>query len=111
MHIYRYEPPTQHGIFKLMKEKKKTMTEKVVKDLPSQSGSMAITHDGWSSCATESYSTVTGHFITSDWELRSVVLHTAHVQGSHTSEKIADGLKGIYQKFITICTVYKCKIL
>ena len=72
------------------------MTENVARDLPSESESVAITHDGWSSCATESYSTVTGHFISRAWELRSVVLHTQHVQGSHTGERIADGLRGIF---------------
>ena len=70
------------------------MTENVARDLGGES--MTITHDGWSSCATESYSTVTGHFISRAWELRSVVLHTQHVQGSHTGERIADGLRGIF---------------
>lgn len=69
------------------------MAEKVARDLPSKSGSIAITHEGWSSCTTESYSTVTAHFITSVLELQSVFLHTHQVQESHTSEKIADGLK------------------
>lgn len=68
------------------------MTENIKRDLPSTF--IALTHDGWTSCATESYSTVTGHFITDDWELRSVVLQTSQIQGSHTSEKIAEGLKG-----------------
>ena len=94
--IYRYTPQTKYGILKLLKEKKIKMTENVARDLPSESKSMAITHDGWSSCATESYSTVTGHFISRAWELRSVVLHTQHVQGSHTGERIADGLRGIF---------------
>ena len=94
--IYRYTPPTKYGILKLLKEKKIKMTENVARDLPSESKSMAITHDGWSSCATESYSTVTGNFISRAWELRSVVLHTQHVQGSHTGERIADGLRGIF---------------
>lgn len=88
-----YTPPTKHGILKLMNEKKIRVTEKVAVNLPSKSGSIAITHDGWSSCTIDSYSTVTAYFITSAWELRSVVLHTHQVQGSHTSEKIADGLK------------------
>lgn len=76
-----------------MNEKQIRMTETVARDLPSKSGSIAITHDGWSSCKTESYSTVTAHFIKSALELRSVVLHTHQVQESHTSEQIGDGLK------------------
>ena len=42
----------------------------------------AITHDGWTSANTESYNTVTGHFITPEWELKSVVLETTKVEGS-----------------------------
>lgn len=79
-----------------MNEIKINMTEKVPRHLLPKNGSIAITHDGWSSCATESYSTMTAHFITSALELRPVVLHTHQVLASHTSEKIADGLKSIF---------------
>jgi hypothetical protein len=55
---------------------------------------VAITHDGWTSCATQSYDTITVHFINANWELRSAVLQTRKVEGSHTAENIAAKLKG-----------------
>ncbi|KAG2456396.1 ZBED4 protein, partial [Polypterus senegalus] len=40
----------------------------------SQASSVALTTDGWTSRATESYVTVTVHYITAEWETRSPVL-------------------------------------
>jgi hypothetical protein len=53
---------------------------------------VAITHDGWTSINTESYGTVTGHYITEDWVLKSVVLETKRIEGSHTGENIKNHL-------------------
>lgn len=50
---------------------------------------VAITHDSWTSINTESYDTVTAHYITDEWEMKSKVLDTKKVEGSHTSENIA----------------------
>ena len=70
------------------------MTAKLKLDLPPVGESLAITHDGWTSCATESYDTVTAHYINKDWELRSAVLQTSKVEGCHTGEHIAERLQG-----------------
>ena len=70
------------------------MTVKLQNDLPPVGGYIALTHDGWTSCATESYDTITAHFINKDWELRTAVLHTSKVEGSYTGEHIAEQLKG-----------------
>ena len=56
---------------------------------------ISITHDGWSSCNTESYSCVTAHFITADWKLVNAVLQTKKVEGSHTGENIAQALSEV----------------
>ncbi|WAR24256.1 hypothetical protein MAR_037925 [Mya arenaria] len=45
------------------------------------------------SCATQSYDTVTDHFINQDWEMLNAVLQTSQVEGSHTGENIAEILK------------------
>ena len=53
---------------------------------------LAITHDGWTSLANESYETCTVHFILrtpAEWTLRCKVLSTRKVEGSHTSYLIA----------------------
>jgi len=60
---------------------------------------MAITHDGWTSINTESFSTVTGHFITDDFKLHSVVLETRKVEGSHTGENIKQSLLDTQQRW------------
>ncbi|XP_063068811.1 E3 SUMO-protein ligase ZBED1-like [Engraulis encrasicolus] len=60
---------------------------------------IALTTDGWSSLATEAYVTVTAHFITTDWELRSVVLDTAELQASHTAANVAACIGTIIQNF------------
>ncbi len=54
--------------------------------------SVAITHDGWTSIATESYNTVTAHYIDISWELISKVLNTRLVTG-HTGEEIFKDIK------------------
>ena len=79
-----------------LKKKHLEMKAKLKAELSSAGSEILITHDGWTSMATESYDTVTAHFINRDWELKSAVLHTLKVTDSHTGEKIAEGLTGIY---------------
>ena len=49
---------------------------------------IAASHDSWTSCNTESFGTITIHFINDMWELKSFVLQTKKVTG-HTGEVIA----------------------
>lgn len=58
-----------------------------------QCRNVSITHDGWTSLNTESYNTTTLHFINNDWELKTAVLDTKKIEGSHTSERIAETLE------------------
>lgn len=90
----RYKLPSQQDVVKSLNTKKDQMRSTLKLDLGSVSD-VAITHDGWTSCATESYSAVTAHFIDDKWNLKSAVLQTKKVEGSHTSEKIAEGLKEV----------------
>lgn len=55
----------------------------------------SITTDLWTSRATEGYITVTLHFISESWELKSIVMKTTPVNEAHTSENIAAALKAI----------------
>ena len=67
----------------------------IVNSLKAQISSLpscSITHDGWTSIATESYSTVTVHYIDQNWELKSGVLQTKKVFGQHTAECIKSDL-------------------
>lgn len=46
--------------------------------------SVSLTHDSWTSLMTESFDTITVHYINADWELHSGVLQTSHFAGKHT---------------------------
>lgn len=87
----RYTLPSRRTMNGWLGKKQERMALAVKKDLE-QIQDIAITHDSWTSLATESYSCVTGHFIV-DWQLRSVVLETIKIDGQHTSENIANGMR------------------
>ena len=55
--------------------------------------SVSITHDAWTSINVQSYDTVTVHYISSAWDLKSAVLKTQHFLGSHTGENVANNLQ------------------
>lgn len=72
------------------------MYEKVKAEvLESLSGShtVALTTDGWTSRATESYVTITSCHITEDWCLKSFVLQTRAMPLSHTAENVSTVIK------------------
>ena len=73
---------------KLYQEMENRMKEKF-----SHLESYAITHDMWTSIAIEAYSAITIHNIDHDWTLKSLVLQTSKVDGSHTAEAIAQDLQ------------------
>lgn len=54
-----------------------------------ESGAVAITCDAWTSRATESYITVTCHYIDGDFKLQSNVLQTRAMNDSHTGVNTA----------------------
>ena len=76
-------------------EKKKSEIESKIRNEISTCHDIAITHDGWTSCNTQSYSTVTGHYIDKEWNLKSVSLSTSKTDGAHTSENIAKELENV----------------
>ena len=54
---------------------------------------LAITADLWTSVATESYLTVTYHFLNKQWEMKSTILGTLPLSGSHTTTDIVAWIK------------------
>ncbi|XP_040183654.1 E3 SUMO-protein ligase ZBED1-like [Rana temporaria] len=88
----RYNIPSRtHFSEKVVSELYEQEKKKVVDEL-SQASSVALTTDGWMSRGTESYVTITAHFITADWEMRSPVLQTRPLYESHTSAHLAQVL-------------------
>lgn len=55
--------------------------------------------DGWTSEIITTYLGVTTHFLTMEWELRSVLLAFPELQGHHTAENTADTLYTVIKDF------------
>ena len=83
----RYTPISSTTLTARVKELHQT-SKATLKDQV-QGLNVAITHDSWTSRATESFDTVTVHFVDGDWHLQGYVLQTEKVEGSHTAENIA----------------------
>ena len=58
----------------------------------SKAVSVALTTDGWTSRATESYITTTAHYISQEWKLENKVLETTTLPCSHTGEALGEAL-------------------
>ncbi|XP_035988251.1 zinc finger BED domain-containing protein 1-like isoform X1 [Fundulus heteroclitus] len=58
---------------------------------------VGITCDTWTSLSTQSYMTVTSHYIDNEWRLASYVLQTTEVTSSHTAANLAEMLTGAIQ--------------
>ena len=52
------------------------------------------------------YVTVTCHFLTDEWELKSVVLETIQIEESHTADNIGAALVAITNKWSIMEKVY-----
>ncbi|XP_045104974.1 E3 SUMO-protein ligase ZBED1-like [Portunus trituberculatus] len=91
----RYELPSRRELTRtLLPLLYKNESEKVKKEL-STSNYISLTTDIWTSRQTMGYITVTAHFISPEWTLRSVVLATARMTNSHTKENIAEEITRI----------------
>lgn len=65
--------------------------EKVKMDVQlslSQAERVAITTDGWTSCSTQGYVTITSHHIDREWNMKSFVLQTRVLNEAHTGKNI-----------------------
>ena len=80
-------------------EKKYLQTKGTVIEMLKEPSHIALTTDIWTSVATQSYITVTAHFVSSNWELRTYLLQTMNFPESHTAENIGDKLKDILSNF------------
>ncbi|KAE8288344.1 Zinc finger BED domain-containing protein 4 [Larimichthys crocea] len=60
---------------------------------------VAVTCDVWTSVATESFVTVTVHFITDEWELKAHVLQTRAMHESHMGANMAELLSSAVNKW------------
>ncbi|WAR31459.1 ZBED1-like protein [Mya arenaria] len=61
--------------------------------------SLAITTDGWTSRACQSYLTVTAHGLDSNWKQHNYVLATRMLNVSHTRVNVGEALAGVVAEF------------
>ena len=94
----RYQPTCAKTISQRVKAMYSQMVAVVMEEL-SEIEHVAITHDSWTSLNNESYDTVTAHFIDKSWGLRTRVLQTSKVEGSHTAETIQETLEATKAKW------------
>ncbi|XP_046542896.1 E3 SUMO-protein ligase ZBED1-like [Haliotis rubra] len=89
----RYEIPsrthfTNYVIPEMYKKVKSSVMESIAR-----ASSMAVTTDGWTSRSTESYITITAHYVNEDWQLENPVLQTRTLHESHTGANLANVLE------------------
>ncbi|XP_044127313.1 E3 SUMO-protein ligase ZBED1-like [Bufo gargarizans] len=65
----------------------------------SQASRVAITCDSWTSVTTESYVTITAHYVSKDWQILSHVLHTRAIYESHTGAHLAELLSHVVEEW------------
>ena len=95
----RYKLPSKRTVMRLLlTQRYETTKGSIMKELQ-EIESVAITTDFWTSRNTESYITVSCHFIDQLWGLKSYILSTYQVKMSHTAENIASELKAITDKW------------
>ena len=105
----RYKLPSRCTVMRsLLTQCYETTKGSIMKELQ-EIESVAITTDFWNSRNTESYITVSYHFLVHLWGLKSYILLTYQVKMSHTAENISSELKAITGKW-GITAKITCKV-
>ncbi|KAI4817482.1 hypothetical protein KUCAC02_010879 [Chaenocephalus aceratus] len=70
--------------------------------------SVSLTTDLWTSCTMDPYITITAHYITDTWEIKSRVLRTTIMPERHTAVNIAQRLKETIEEWdlVVFCTIH-----
>ena len=95
----RYQLPSRRHIMRSLLPDMYTTRAKEIKRELLQISHVALTSDLWTSQTTESYLTFTCHFVTSTWELKSLVLETFGFKKDHTTENIAASFQKMAQEW------------
>ena len=94
-----YTIPSRTHIASLVKKRHKSGRQELSQLFKREAKFVALTTDGWTSKATESYNATTCHFIDCSWELRSCVLETSAFPESHTAENIKKKVHAAAESF------------
>ena len=74
-------------------------TKQSVVECIQQAPVVALTTDGWTSRATQSYITITAHVIDAEWKMHNFVLQTRMIAESHTGMNIAEVLNAAIEEW------------
>lgn len=94
-----YKLPNRKTITKTMLPGKFEQCFNAVRNELQAITSVCLSTDCWTSVNMESYLAVTAHYITDQYELRSILLECSCMSVSHTSVNLADAIKVIISKF------------
>lgn len=86
-------PSRQHFSQYVLPQLYNEVKAKVVENL-NNAKCIALTTYGWTSCAIQSFMTITVHYITDNWVIANPVLQTRTVYESHTSDHLSEILQG-----------------
>ena len=89
-----YHPPSGKTILSHFNKSCDCLVADLKSEL-SECQDVSFTHDIWSSLNTQSYATVTAHFVNKSWVLCSKVLQTKLFPGSHTADSISKSLEQV----------------
>ena len=90
----KYKIPCWRTIDKMLTDMYTTKMESI-KEAVTNSKAVVLKFDFWTSLGNESYCGIICHWITDDWNLKSVVLACVHVVEHHYSVNVAD----LYKQF------------
>lgn len=95
----RYELPNRKFLSaKAIPQKFNEVKSRIMGELKLAS-SISLTTDGWSSNNTTPYLSLTGHFLSEDWKLKTYCLRTIYMPESHTGENIASMIRSILAEY------------
>ena len=96
---HRYECPSRKYFSEnAIPSKSIAVKEAIIEDLKNTT-SVCCTTDGWTSINTDPYLSLTVHFLTPTWQLRTYCLRTIYLPDSHTGKNIAGMIRTILAEF------------
>lgn len=101
-----YTVPSHATVWKTITLQYNTLRAKIAKEMEDKS--VSLTTDLWTSCTMDPYITVTAHYITDSWQIKSRVLRTAIMPERHTAINIAQKLTETIGEWnlLVFCTIH-----
>jgi len=76
------------------------MSGEVLRILNSVESKLSFTTETWSDRHGRGFLGITAHFMSKDWEIKSITLDFIEIPGSHTAERLASAFaQSVFEKF------------